>query len=295
MSAIATVRTHLPGRSRLCILLLAATAFQGCGDTVTERVRLEFSLKSSLLACGGGSASGQLGFYVSRLRAIDEYGAATPVRLNVTPTQSEVDGIALVSWSGNCAAPSKADADVDANPDRDAKPDAEASAPTSRFVTGRVASARYEAIEFELGVPFEHNHANPLTAPAPLNVPSMFWTWQSGYKFLRLDIGSDWSFHLGSTGCVSESAVRPPRVCEQPNLATIRLPAAAAFAGVVAVDLDTLLADVDIAAADNCVDAYGNLEICRRLLTRLGIDVDTGRCSDDCGRQALFRYDNAGS
>ena len=285
MPALTSVRAHFPGPSGLCVLLLAALAAQGCGDTGTQPVRLEFSLNSSLLACVGGPASGQLGFYVSGLRLVDGHGAAIPVRLDALPTQSKGDGIALVSWNGRCAPSSNADAN----------PDADAAAMTDPVVTGRVPRGHYDTIEFELGVPFERNHANPLTAPAPLNVPSMFWTWQSGYKFLRLDIGSDWSFHLGSTGCVSESAVRPPRVCEQPNLATIRLPAAAAFGGVVAVDLDTLLADFDIAAADNCVDAYGNLEICRRLLTRLGIDVDTGRCSGDCGRQALFRYDNAGS
>ena len=107
--------------------------------------------------------------------------------------------------------------------------------------------AHYQALEFDLGVPFERNHANPLTAPPPLNAASMFWTWQTGYKFLRLDLGTDWSFHLGSTGCVSESAVRPPEACRQPNRATIRLPAAAAFDGVVAVDLDGLLAGIDIA------------------------------------------------
>ena len=204
-------------------------------------------------------------------------GAAVPVRLDASPTQSQAGGVALVTWAGACAQRPEADSHADAMADP--------------IVTGRVASAHYEAVEFELGVPFERNHANPLTAPPPLNVASMFWTWQTGYKFLRLDVGTEWSFHLGSTGCVSESAVRPAEACRQPNRATIRLPAGAAFDGVVVVDLDRLLAGLDIAVAENCVEAYGEREQCRRLLTTLGLDAGTGLCTDDCRHQTLFRYE----
>jgi len=79
-------------------------------------------------------------------------------------------------------------------------------------------------LEFELAVPFELNHKNPLTAQFPLNQPDMFWTWQLGHKFLRLDLvnqtekGENWSFHLGSTGCDSASVMRSPKSpCKNPN------------------------------------------------------------------------------
>ena len=286
----ANVPECLPGRARLFVLLLAAMTAHGCGDTGMQPVRLTFSLDSPTLDCGARPASGQLGFYVSGLRMIDEQGAVAAVLLDTTPTQSTGDGVALVSWNGTCAPNSTADANRAAK----AIPHAGATAVNNPVVAGRVARARYHALEFELGVPFERNHANPLAAPAPLNVPSMFWTWQTGYKFLRLDIGTDWSFHLGSTGCISESAVRPPEGCGQPNRVTIRLPAEAAFEGATVVDLDTLLADVDTASAASCVDDYGDLALCRRLLARLGIDADTGNCIGDCGSQVLFRYENAG-
>lgn len=272
-------------RPRLPALMLAATMATGCGDAGTQPVRLEFSLNSSLLACGGGSASGQLGFYVAGLRMVDAHGSVAPVRLAATPTQSVAEGIALVSWNGACARP------ADELKERDEP--AHTTAIANPVVEGRIERSQYSTVEFELGVPFERNHANPLGAPAPLNVPSMFWTWQSGYKFMRLNLGTDWSFHLGSTGCVSASAVRPPGSCAQPNMATIRLPAAAAFEGVVAVDLDALLAGIDIAAADNCVAAYGEMDECRRLLAVLGVDAETGRCIDGCRGQALFRYEHS--
>lgn len=75
-----------------------------------------------------------------------------------------------------------------------------------------------EALKFSLGVPFSLNHDNPLIAPSPLNVSEMFWSWQLGHKFLRLDSHSDFAFHLGSTGCKSDSKLRAPsKPCDKPN------------------------------------------------------------------------------
>lgn len=254
----------------LCALLLATVAATGCGNWNVEPVRLSFSLNSSLAAgCNGIPEPGQLRFYVSNLRMVEVNGAAAPVMLDAQPTQSQDAGIALVSWVGQCA-----------------------GAQDDPHISGKVARGDYAAVEFELGVPFERNHAHPLAAPPPLNVPSMFWTWQSGYKFLRLDVGTDWSFHLGSTGCVSPSAVRPPESCARPNRATIRLPAAVAWDGVVVVDLDALLAGIDPITAANCVDDYRAAPHCRHLLTRIGIDADNGQCDGGCGHQAFFRYED---
>jgi uncharacterized repeat protein (TIGR04052 family) len=83
-------------------------------------------------------------------------------------------------------------------------------------------------LTFEVGVPFAINHQNPLHAKAPLNRSDMFWSWQLGYKFLRLDLVADdgqrWAMHLGSIGCDSSSAVRAPAAaCAQPNLSGVQL------------------------------------------------------------------------
>lgn len=203
-----------------------------------------------------------LRFYLADLAMIDEEGRAVPVRLDANARQN--DGTALVALGGNAENP---------------------------VVYGKIPNGRYEAIEFLLGVPFERNHGNPLAAVPPLNVPSMFWTWQSGYKFVRLDIGNDWSFHLGSTGCVSASAVRPPgEPCRQPNAARIRLATESTEVGTIAVDLDALLAHIDTAVAENCMAAYADHEACRGLLASLGLDPATGLCVDGCAAQAVFRF-----
>lgn len=218
-------------------------------------VRLAFEMRTQ-------ADDAQLRFYLSDLAAIDTQGRATSVRLDANSWQN--GRTALVALGGKTE---------------------------NRVVTGSVENGRYEAIEFLLGVPFERNHGNPLTAAPPLNVPTMFWTWQSGYKFVRLDIGNDWSFHLGSTGCVSASAVRPPgEPCRQPNAARIRLATDAPAAGTIVVDLDALLAHVDTAAEENCMAAYADHDACRGLLANLGLDPATGLCVDGCGAQAVFRF-----
>ncbi|WP_372625760.1 MbnP family copper-binding protein [Arsukibacterium sp.] len=82
-------------------------------------------------------------------------------------------------------------------------------------------------LSFTLGLPFVVNHQNPLKASSPLNFSEMFWSWQLGYKFLRLDMQSShfgWAFHLGSTGCQSASVLRPPALpCRAANTFAVTL------------------------------------------------------------------------
>lgn len=110
-------------------------------------------------------------------------------------------------------------------------------------------------LSFYLGVPTELNHQNPLTAATPLNQADMFWNWQGGHKFFRLELqgaAQSWALHLGSTGCVSASVLRPPATpCAQPNLARVRLP----YQGepTLTLDLAPLLADFSPSAAQSCM------------------------------------------
>jgi uncharacterized repeat protein (TIGR04052 family) len=112
--------------------------------------------------------------------------------------------------------------------------------------------ADVEQIRFSLGVPFEENHANPITLPSPLNKTEMFWSWQRGHKFVRFDTTNkntqtEWNFHLGSVGCDSSSAMRSPNsACSQPNLLEITLPVNNAD-GVIMVPTQAWVDGVDIA------------------------------------------------
>lgn len=133
-------------------------------------------------------------------------------------------------------------------------------------------------LSFDLGVPFDINHLNPVTQPAPLNEPDMFWTWRNGYKFLRLDMRSNtdnWAWHLGSVGCVSASAVRSPeKECAKPNLTRQsviiteeNIPQGGTYRLVV--HLDRLLGDIAPKRNNRCV-MHGEREpACEQLFQNL--------------------------
>lgn len=113
--------------------------------------------------------------------------------------------------------------------------------PIRDYVTGRIAAGDYDAVRFTLGVPFERNHEDASTAQAPLSYTSMFWSWQAGYKFVRIDgalgSGEGWRFHLGSTAC--QGTVGDISSCGNPNRPTVE---------VVGFDPDSDRIDLDIAA-----------------------------------------------
>jgi len=128
-------------------------------------------------------------------------------------------------------------------------------------------------IRFTLGVPFELNHLNPLTQPSPLNFPSMFWVWQTGHKFLRIELASQdehWLFHLGSTGCTAPSVMRSPsQPCNQPNRVVIELPFNPKNKNIH-FDIAKLLAEVDVTLDTSCQSAFGDKN-CLQPLNNIGI------------------------
>ena len=251
----------------MCLWLSAIwLSLAACSEPLTRQVDYEFVLEDSRVeACGNGLLS----FYLSDPHLISANGGETPLQLDAESLwQSQ--RTALISLAEECS------------PSRD-------HGGNSRLM-GTGASGDFQYLEFSLGVPFELNHVNPLEAEVPLDVPTMFWVWQTGYKFMRYDIEGQWSFHLGSTGCHSASAVRAPaRPCEQPNLARIRVPISDPSQARIGVDLHALISGIDTLEADNCVEAYRQDPSCQMLVERLGLDAETGQCVDECDGQVLFR------
>jgi len=130
-------------------------------------------------------------------------------------------------------------------------------------------------IRFTLGVPFEQNHLNPLTQASPLNDSSMFWVWQTGHKFMRLELANrkqKWLFHLGSTGCKSPSVMRTPKnECLHPNRVNVTLPLPKASVSALTLDLHTLLQDVVLNSQTFCQSSPDNPN-CQGLLNALGLN-----------------------
>lgn len=145
-------------------------------------------------------------------------------------------------------------------------------------------------VSFEIGVPLALNHQNPLRASPPLNQSDMFWTWQLGHKFFRLDlqktdkfaqeqlsnegaVTTGWQFHLGSTGCQSASAMRAPtQACTHPHRPQIQLE----YRGehTLVLDLAPLLFEVlnDTHLTRQSCMSDPNMQVCQALLPPMGIN-----------------------
>lgn len=265
----------------------------GDGGGPTQDVTLSFTAEvdGAAAACGqsydGIGAAGttvelqDLRFYISAIQLIDEDGGAVDVTLEQNDWQHE--GVALLDFedgTGLCADGGNAE--------------------TRDVVTGTVPEGEYTAVRFELAVPFELNHLDTTTAPSPLNVPSMFWNWQGGHKFLRVDFNNGaamdagWFVHLGSTGCTSAGATAPPDApCAKPNAAIIELDGFDPDASTVVFDAAALVAGADLTANEpmtppGCMSNPADTNECPAVFENLGMSFDSGTCMGGCADQAVF-------
>ena len=175
------------------------------------------------------------------------------------------------------------------------------NADTNREVALEIPDGAATGLRFTVGLPFETNHLASDTAPAPLNVPAMFWSWQGGYKFVRVDVTGDaaegparWNVHVGSTMCASDAPTQAPAApCGRPNLATVTLDAFDPGTDALHIDLDALLAGADLGVNSpdtppGCMSAPGEPADCDPVFAALGLDFETGACDGDCAGQAVF-------
>ena len=127
---------------------------------------------------------------------------------------------------------------------------------TNTSIIGTVASGNYTSIKFKVGVPFDMNHQEPQNAASPLNLTSLFWVWNAGYKFVRIDLqvgqaGSteEWRIHLGSTGCNGAVPTDVPTSCANTNRSQIMLSNFNASSDTVIADLSKLVASSNIGSS----------------------------------------------
>ncbi|MBK8023453.1 MAG: metallo-mystery pair system four-Cys motif protein [Chloroflexi bacterium] len=218
-------------------------------------------------------------FYVSNVRLINAAGEEVPVELaqdglwqyaNVALLDFE-DGTSMCSEAGNADMNDK--------------------------IVGMVPEGEYTGLIFDLGVPFELNHLDTTTAPAPLNLPAMWWNWQAGYKFVRIDLQTPqsqtpaWYIHLGSTVCESADSSTPPsEMCKNANINTVRLDDFDAVHNFVVADVAGLLAAVNVNESTpmppGCMSGLDDPD-CPALFSGFGLDIATGGAVE--GTQTFFR------
>ncbi|WP_199509204.1 MbnP family copper-binding protein [Glaciecola sp. KUL10] len=218
-------------------------------------------------------------FYLHQLR-LRFTGTSEPILFNMLNNYWQYDGTALISAANVC---DEKNIEKSAESTSDMGEKSLSNYVVSSMIdehafstlSNRMSTAKSQteqetsrtSLNFLIGVPFLQNHANPLTQSSPLNIASMFWSWQMGYKFMRVDLRSStdsFAFHLGSTGCQSASRVRAPASeCEQPNRVPISLDLKPEHIGItenevtinIAIQVDQLLNGITISRENACMFA----------------------------------------
>lgn len=209
--------------------------------------------------------------YVSEIRLVRADGSEAPLTL-VPDGKWQLDDVALLDFEdakGTCATDGTAD--------------------TNFVVRGNAPAGSYTGVRFVVGVPFKRNHANQATAPSPLNIGQMFWSWRSGYKFLKIDgqpqtdAGPRFNIHLGSVACNGDPADGGTvTTCDKPNRAPVSLESTGPVDFTqkrIVVDWAAILAGSDLSTngggPGGCMSFPGDPE-CASVFDQLGVDYATG-------------------
>ena len=225
-------------------------------------------------------------FYVSDLALIDTAGNPVPIELE-QDEKWQYQNVALLDFedkTGACA---------------------NGTVETRNIVVGTVPQGDYQSLQFTLGVPSQLNHEDAAIAPSPLNLTSMWWNWQGGYKFLRVDWqnkaiatidnkemqhgemqhgemqhgdSSNGTFliHVGSTGC--QETGNQSYECSNPNQSEIILENFDPENNVVVADLANLVSQTDLASNQpdtpaGCMSSPEDMD-CMEIFNNLGLSFN---------------------
>ncbi|TXD35632.1 metallo-mystery pair system four-Cys motif protein [Lujinxingia vulgaris] len=243
------MRPHTSPLTRTLLLpplLLLGTACGNAGDdTTTQPLTLNFAAQvgDEAFACGQtyeGLGTTESSFepfdfrlFISEIELRDTNGQWQPLNLDQDGTWQH-ESLALLDFedaTGRCQ---------------------NGTTETRDIVTGTLPEGSYDALRFTIGVPFELNHIDAATAPAPLNQSAMFWNWLGGYKFMRIEgattgLSTGWQFHLGSTACEPAEGGGATS-CANANRPRIELSDVDFDADTLVFDLARLLASANLDA-----------------------------------------------
>jgi len=153
----------------------------------------------------------------------------------------------------------------------------------------------FTGIRFRLGVPFDLNHGDVSTSAPPLDRPGMFWNWNGGYKFLRIDGRTTGQpagvqYHIGSTGCDGDGRGNVSG-CANDNRPEIELTGADPTTTPIIVDVAALLSESDLdgnlGGPPGCMSGVDDMD-CVPVFHGLGLSFDG---VDPSAPQRLFRFE----
>ncbi len=280
-------------KTKTIFLSLLTALGAACGDDVSQTtVSLQFALTDGdteigcddLLAGVGADAVDlevrDARFYVSNVRLVSASGEVPVALDDVSPFQ--ISDVALVDFESACS-----DAG-DTN--------------TNDVVVGTVPEGEYTGVRFTVGVPFELNHIDQVvdettTTPEPLRATGMWWNWQGGFKFIRVDLAPTpdstspgFNIHLGSTACMGNPLMgEDVTSCGNPNRMEVELtgfdPASDTIAFDLRAALDGALTNQNTGAALGC-QSFPMDEECPAVFDNLGLPYGGVAPS---GPQSVFR------
>ncbi|KAM3094588.1 MbnP family copper-binding protein [Phormidesmis sp. 146-12] len=225
----------------------------------TQPIAIRFAAKvgKQPFACGSNYSLGKpatnqtlsdFRFYVSEVALIDDQGKAVPLTLE-QDNKWQYQNVALLDFENKMGACVNGTTEM-----RDR-------------IVGTVPKGNYTGLKFTLGLPSGLNHEDSTLAPSPLNLTGLWWNWQFGYKFARIDLqsptmapmggrqkhqepggeaSSGFPIHLGSAGCQAGTASEKPSRCDFPNRATIVLTRFDPAKNLVVADLTQLVATTNL-------------------------------------------------
>jgi uncharacterized repeat protein (TIGR04052 family) len=231
--------------------------------------------------CGGAPITGlgSLGstarlmdfrFYLSEVELLRADGSAVRLRLPANGdwqhTAANGDAVTLIDLedgSADCAI--------------------EGTAGTNAWLRGSVPAGRYVGLRMTMGVPHSLNHSDTASAPAPLDLVAMGWSWQAGRKFAKIEFtepsaglwpSDSFYIHLGSTGC-SGNAGLGTVTCSRPNRVTVQLDTFDVDTQKILVDVRAMMdgtnATINQGGAQGCMSAATDRD-CLSLFALLGIE-----------------------
>jgi len=230
----------------------------GGGPSGPRQVAIAFAaqVNGAPFACGQTSAGigssgatiepSDLRFYVSNVRLVDADGNEMPLELDQDGVW-QIEDLALLDFedgTGRCSL--------------------QGTPATNTTVRGSVDGAAAVGVRFTVGVPFDRNHGDAATAPAPLNLSALFWNWNAGYKFfvwdsVVLETSREFRMHVGSTVCDGDGRGNVTG-CLNPNRVEVELTDFDPSKDAVLAELATLLqgTDVEVNTPDTAPGCMGS-------------------------------------
>ncbi|MGD9695108.1 MAG: MbnP family copper-binding protein [Thermoleophilia bacterium] len=213
-----------------------------------------------------------LRFYVSNVRLVRANGTSVPLKpagskaFNLVAKGNRTTLIDLENGKGACN---------------------QGDAATNAVIRGTVPKGRYVGARMYVGVPFPLNHTDITTAPAPLDLAAMAWSWQSGRKFMKVELADPagaagtwqtkaYMVHLGSTGCTGNPAAGGDVDCSASNRVPLRFARFNPATQKIAFDVGALVAGTDVTrnggGAPGCMSGATDPE-CGPVFGHLGLHL----------------------